>query len=259
VLTIYIGVAMLVVVACTGAPLMRLATIRIRHVWLLWAALADQIVVISVLPQSNATVLATAHVASYVAAGLWLVANRRLYGLWLIGLGGGLNGLVISLNGGTLPASASAVQEAGQAADPGQFTNSEVLAHPRLAWLGDEFATPSWLPGHNVFSVGDVAIWVGLMIFLWRTCKAVIKPFPRHASWSPAGYDGRHTGRRRFHPATSAVKPAPASSGLMAAAASGPEASAPHGTAGLAAETAAMASHLGSRFAQQLVPVGSRA
>ena len=202
-LTVYIGVAMLIVVACTGAPLMRLATIRIRHVWLLWAALADQVVVISVLPDSNATVLAAAHVASYVAAGAWLVANRRLHGLWLIGIGGGLNGLVIFLNGGTLPASASAVEQAGQSADPGRFTNSEVLAHPRLAWLGDAFATPAWLPGHNVFSVGDVAIWVGLMIFLWRTCKAVIKPFPRHAGWSPVSYDGRHTARR--------TRPAPTS------------------------------------------------
>lgn len=194
-LTVYLGVAMLVLVACTGAPISRLALIRIRHVWLLWAALADQIVIISVLPESNATVLALAHIASYAAAGVWLFANR-LHGGRLIGLGGGLNGLVISLNGGTLPASASAVRAAGQAADTGQFTNSEVLAHPRLAWLGDVFATPAWVPGHNVFSVGDVAIWVGLVIFIWRTCRVSTKPLPRHAVRPPAGYAGRHAGRR---------------------------------------------------------------
>lgn len=191
-LTVYLGVAMVLVVACTGAPLARLATIRIRHVWLLWAALADQIMVISVVPASNATVLAIAHVSSYVAAGACLYANRRLPGSWLIGLGGALNGLAITVNGGTLPASAAAVRAAGQVAETGQFTNSEVLAHPRLAWLGDVFATPAWLPGHNVFSVGDLAIWVGLLTLLWRTCRSDPKPMPRHASRPPSGYGGRH-------------------------------------------------------------------
>jgi hypothetical protein len=33
-----------------------------------------------------------------------------------------------------------------------------VLVSPRLPLLGDIFATPSWLPGHNVFIIGDVAI-----------------------------------------------------------------------------------------------------
>jgi hypothetical protein len=196
VLTVYIGVAMLVVAACTGAPLARLANVRIRHQWLLWAALADQIVVISVLPASNPTVLAVAHVASYLAAGACLVANRRLAGGRLIGLGGALNGLVICLNGGTLPASASAVRAAEQVADTGRFTNSEVLADPRLPWLGDVFATPAWLPGTNVFSVGDLAIWIGLAIFLWRTCRPTTKPLARHAKRPPAGYDGRHAAGR---------------------------------------------------------------
>jgi hypothetical protein len=195
VLTVYLCVGMLLVVACTGASLARLATVRIRHVWLLWAALADQIIVISVLPDSNATALATAHIASYVAAGACLFANRRLAGIGLIGLGGALNGLVISVNGGTLPASESAVRTAGQVADTGQFTNSEVLADPKLPWLGDVFATPAWLPGHNVFSVGDVAIWVGLMIFLWRTCRSDARPMPRHADRPPVGYDARHAAR----------------------------------------------------------------
>jgi hypothetical protein len=196
VLTVYLGVAMLVVVACTGGSLARLANLRLRGVWLLWAALADQIIVISVLPDSNATALAVAHVASYVAAGVWLVVNRHVPGLWLIGLGGGLNGLAIAVNGGTLPASESAVRAAGQVADTGRFTNSGVLADPHLAWLGDVFATPTWLPGHNVFSVGDMAIWLGLSIFLWRTCRLVARRLPRHAIRPPAGYGGRHSARR---------------------------------------------------------------
>lgn len=194
-LTVYLGLAMLVLVACTGAPLKRLAMIRIRHVWLLWLALADQVLIISVIPGTNATVLAVAHVASYVMAGIWLLANR-LHGGRLIGLGGALNGTVITLNHGTLPASESAVRAAGQAADTGQFTNSEVLTDPHLPWLGDVFATPSWVPGHNVFSVGDVLIWLGLIVFIWRTCRAVAQHLPRHAVARPPGYEARHTARR---------------------------------------------------------------
>jgi hypothetical protein len=196
VLTVYLGLALLLVVACTGGSPARLATIRFRRVWLLWLALADQIVVISVLPGSNATALAVADIASYLVAGAWVAANRQLPGILSIGLGGGLNGLTIAVNGGTLPASESAVRAAGQVADTGQFTNSEVLADPRLPWLGDVFATPAWLPGHNVFSVGDVAIWVGLTIFLWRTCRPSTRPLPRHAIRPPARYDGRHTAGR---------------------------------------------------------------
>lgn len=192
-LTVYLVVGMLVVLACTGPrQLIRLATLRIRHVWLLWLALADQIVVISVVPESNATVLAIAHIASYLMAGGWLVVNSHLPGGPLIGLGGALNGIVITLNGGTLPASESAVRAAGQVADTGQFTNSQVLADPALPWLGDVFATPAWVPGQNVFSVGDLVIWIGLMIFLWRTCRPGVRPMRRHARRPPVGYQGRH-------------------------------------------------------------------
>jgi hypothetical protein len=170
-LTVYLAAAMLVVVLCAGGRLSRLAQVHIRHSWLLWLALADQIVIISVVPDSHPTVLSIAHVGSYVAAGVCVVLNRRLPGILLIGLGGALNGLVITLNGGTLPTSAEALRAAGRAAEADRFTNSGVVDSPRLAFLGDAFATPAWLPGHSVFSIGDVAIWAGIGWFLWRTCR----------------------------------------------------------------------------------------
>jgi hypothetical protein len=190
-LTVYIAVGMLLVVAATGAPLARLADLRIRRAWLLWAALLDQVVVISVLPDSHPTALALAHVASYVAAGLCLLANRRMPGIWSLGGGGALNGFVISLNGGTLPASDQAVRASGQDPRAEHFNNSAVLDHPRLPWLGDVFATPAWLPGHNVFSVGDIAIWAGLAWLLWRTCRPGVT-IARHR----APVRGRHTAAR---------------------------------------------------------------
>jgi len=181
VLTVYLAAATLLVVACTGGRLVQLAHVSIRHSWLLWFALADQIIIISVVPDAPRTVLAVAHIASYVAAGICVVLNRRLPGVWLIGLGGALNGLVITANGGTLPTSAEALRAAGRIAEADQFTNSGLVESPRLALLGDVFATPAWVPGHSVFSVGDIAIWVGIAWFLWRTCR----PSADHRSRSP--------------------------------------------------------------------------
>jgi hypothetical protein len=183
-LTIYISVTIVVVLALTGAPIKRLAGVRIRHSWLLWLALADQVVIISVIPESHPAVLAVAHIASYVAAGICLLINRRLPGAWLIGLGGALNGVTIALNGGTLPASADALRASGRITGDDQFLNSGVLPDPRLPQLGDVFATPAWLPGHTVFSIGDVAIWIGIAWFLWRTCRPARppRPAPRHAA-----------------------------------------------------------------------------
>jgi hypothetical protein len=192
VLTVYLAVAMLLVVAVTGAPLARLAELHIRHVWLIWAALADQIIVISVLPDSYPGVLAAAHIASYVAAGACVWLNRHTPGVPLIGVGGGLNGLVITLNGGTLPASGAAVRASGQGERLEHFNNSAVLDDPWLPMFGDIFATPAWLPGSNVFSIGDVAIWVGLAWLLWRTCRPRSAAAARHRRAPGVGYPGRH-------------------------------------------------------------------
>lgn len=183
-LTVYLAVAMLLVVAATGAPIKRLSQLRIRHVWLLWAALLDQILVISIIPAKHPIEMAAAHIGSYAAAAACLVLNRRLPGIWCLGTGGLLNGVTIVLNGGTLPASESALRTSGIELKPGHFANSAVLPDPKLPWLGDIFATPAWVPGHNVFSAGDVLIWVGLAWLLWRTCRPSNQTTPyvaRHA------------------------------------------------------------------------------
>jgi hypothetical protein len=170
-LTIYVCALALLIVAACGGQLRRLAQVRIRHVWLVWAALADQVLVISVVPNSRPALLAAAHLASYFAAAACIVANRRLPGVWLIAAGAASNGIAIALNGGTLPASARALRVSGWHPSAGHFTNSAALPHPRLPLLGDIFATPPWLPGHDVFSIGDVAICLGVLWFLWRLAR----------------------------------------------------------------------------------------
>jgi hypothetical protein len=137
---------------------------RWRWSLLIWAALAVQVVAVEVrLPEVLA---ATLHVLTYVVALGFLWVNRRAAGAWVVAAGAFLNGLAIALNGGVLPASAGAVASAGLDLDPA-FSNSAVLEHPVLPWLGDVFAWPAPLPLANTFSVGDVLVVIGVVVAAW--------------------------------------------------------------------------------------------
>ena len=83
----------------------------------------------------------------------------------LVALGAVSNLAAVVANGGIMPTTAAALATAGLANDPG-FSNSAILADPRLALLTDIFALPSWVPLANVFSVGDVLIGLGVVAVL---------------------------------------------------------------------------------------------
>ncbi len=156
-------------VPLTGGRLSRLADLRVRWAGVAVAALGLQVAMTSlVLPRPA---LVGLHAASYVLLGAALWVNRRLTGLVVLGTGAMVNAVVIGLNGGTLPARPEALRAAGWSPDAA-FSNSGVLAHPVLPWLGDVAATPSWLPFRNVISVGDVLILVGAAVLLHVTCRS---------------------------------------------------------------------------------------
>ena len=142
----------------------RLLLHRWRRPLLIWATLALQVVVVEApLPDVVAPVL---HVLTYVLALAFLVVNRDVAGVLVVGAGAALNGVTIALNGGVLPASANAIAATGVDRD-GEFANSAVVADPLLPWLGDIFAWPAPLPLANTFSVGDVLIAVGVAMAAW--------------------------------------------------------------------------------------------
>lgn len=131
---------------------------------LIWAALALQLVALEVpMPHGLA---ATLHVLTYAVAFAFLWLNRRVAGVLVVAAGAVTNGVVIALNGGTLPASAAAVKAAGLDGDIA-FANSGVVDDPVLPWLGDAFAWPAPMPLANTFSVGDVLIVVGVFVAAW--------------------------------------------------------------------------------------------
>jgi hypothetical protein len=162
-------------VPLAGGRLSALATVRLRHAWVLPVTLVVQILIISIVPGGPEDLYRIVHLATYGAAAAFLILNRRVPGLLLIGAGGGLNALAISANGGVMPASRSAVEIAGLAAHDG-FVNSGAVANAKLAFLGDVFPVPDWLPLSNVFSVGDVLIVLGAAIALHRVCGSRLVP-----------------------------------------------------------------------------------
>ena len=165
----------------------RLSTLRFRRFYLVWLALLDQVLVISVLPGRQHIVLDVANLLSYMAAGVFVWSNRRVPGILIAGAGGALNLVAMAFNGGTMPASASALAASGWRPQPGHFANSAVVAHPKLAFLGDIFATPRWLPAHDVFSVGDVLIVFAVAVLVYRTCaSAPATSAPATSAPSPA-------------------------------------------------------------------------
>ncbi len=154
-----------------GGRLSALADLTLQRGGLALAALALQVLVISVVPDRLEGLHAPVHLLTYVLAGAVAWANRSVPGVPLIALGGLLNGAAIFANGGVMPAAPDALATAGLAvAAPGSYANSDALADPRLAFLGDVFAIPAGWPLANVFSVGDVAIVLGVAWCLHRVC-----------------------------------------------------------------------------------------
>jgi MFS family permease len=158
-----------------GGRLAGLAELRLRRPWLVAAALVVQFAAFR-LPGLPLPARALGHLASYGAAGWFMVANRRIPGLWLVGLGAGLNLAAIAANGGVMPAAPAAAAAAGLQATPPGFSNSAVIPGARLTLLGDVFAIPRPWPFHNVFSLGDLLIALGAAVLVHRATGSRLLP-----------------------------------------------------------------------------------
>ena len=163
--------------ALFGGKLTRLAQVRLTAVWIPVTALVAQVVIIEVVPDAPRLILEGVHLATYLAAGVFVLLNRKIPGLGIIAVGALMNGVTIALNGGTLPASAAALRLAGVVETPGEFINSAVLSDPVFPLLGDIFVWPAPLPLANVFSFGDVVIVFGAFYGAQKICGSrLVKP-----------------------------------------------------------------------------------
>jgi hypothetical protein len=165
-----------------GGQASRLGELRIRFAWLCVAGLAVQLVLFSdAVTERIGDLGVPIYVASTFAVAAAVAANYRIPGMAVVALGAFSNLAAIVANGGYMPTTTEALAAAGFS-EKTVYSNSALLADPRLPWLTDIFAMPPWIPAHNVFSVGDLLIGLGVVLVI----VAAMRRPPVVASGAPA-------------------------------------------------------------------------
>lgn len=168
--------AVLLTVPLARGRVTALADVPLRRPGLAFTAILIQVLVISVLPGGSKGLHEGLHMLSYGLLGAFAFANRRIAGVPVIALGGLLNFIAIAANGGVMPADPETIASFSHRVAEGDFANSQVLAHPRLQFLGDVFAIPASWPLHNVFSIGDIVLVLGVAMLVHVACGSRLVP-----------------------------------------------------------------------------------
>lgn len=159
---IYSVVIGLVIGVIVGGRPRGLATLELRWAPLIVAGLVTQVLLFS---DPVAERIGDIGPAIYVGSTLMVLAavarNSRIRGMPVVIVGAASNVAAIVANGGYMPASREALAALGKSG-PVVYSNSSVVAQPALWPLTDIYALPTWLPGANIFSVGDVLIGLGI-------------------------------------------------------------------------------------------------
>lgn len=95
-----------------------------------------------------------------------------------------LNCLVVATNGGYMPRSALDGQSpVAEPTETGRLVNvTPMTPQTHLAWLGDVFAEPVWVPLRNVLSVGDLLLAGGLGAWAFTVTLGDARPSLRRVA-----------------------------------------------------------------------------
>jgi len=163
---LYAVVLGLVIGLLLGGQASRLGELKLRFAWVCLVGLAVQLLLFSdAVTERIGGLGVPIYVVSTFAVAAAVAANYRIPGMAVVAVGAASNLAAIVANGGYMPTTAEALAAAGFAVKTG-YSNSALLADPKLPWLTDIFAMPPWIPAHNVFSIGDVLIGLGVVIVI---------------------------------------------------------------------------------------------
>jgi Family of unknown function (DUF5317) len=163
----------LVLALALGGKPQRLAELRLHGVWLFYVGIAMRIWAFPFhwLPWSSPSFALELSLAAYGVFVLAMLVNVRIPGVAIVGVGLLMNLVTTAVNDEHMPALPSALIAAGK-----HFTvsrNSAMAIHPHLPWLIDRWAAPDWVPWGNVFSVGDVIVSIGAVVFAVVATRAL--------------------------------------------------------------------------------------
>ena len=165
----FIAVAFIVAIV-RGGRLSDMANVPFRHFWLLFVPLLLQLALYSPLGARlpiDAAAVPSIYVVSMLVGAVVAWLNRSLPGFPLLLAGLLSNLLVISMNGGYMPVSADARAISGMPPLAGSANNVMPLTATSALWfLGDILPVPRAIPLANVYSLGDVLITAGGVLFV---------------------------------------------------------------------------------------------
>jgi len=159
---------------------------KVRWGWLVFVAVIPQLITFylpfsgSWIPESVVPIIL---IASMIGLVVFVVLNISLPGFWLLGLGLFSNFIVIIANGGWMPILTETLQqmvptksiETWEVGARLGFTKDRIFAveDVKLGFLADRFILLQWIPYKVAFSLGDILISIGVVVFLWSLSRKV--------------------------------------------------------------------------------------
>lgn len=189
------AVLCIVVGLLAGGRLSRLKALDLRAPWVFVLAATVQVGLMIAGGRGVAFGAQGLYVLTFVLVLMGIWVNRRLPGMWLVGVGVLLNLVVIAANGGSMPVDRDLAVRAGSTAmvellDSTAYTNHMAAGEgTRLRWLGDVLALPMVAPRPKFFSpgsVGDILVTLGACWLILSGLGA----FGLGAASGPVGNDG---------------------------------------------------------------------
>lgn len=169
-----------------GGNLRLLADLRVRGGSLLVGAILLRLLAISPFPALESFLNlqlgplpagAVIYLSSLLLTLFVIVLNVRLPGLWLVGLGWGMNTLAIAANGGSMPVQEGALRSSGllPAIAEASGYSMFMLATPAtpLWFLGDLLVIPMFFTEPVIISLGDLLLVAGIILLVYRATDRV--------------------------------------------------------------------------------------
>lgn len=162
----------------------RLIYPSLRLGWLVWLAVIPQIFCYTIPVTAKlipGLYLPYILVGSMAGLLIFTLANLLTPGFWLMMLGLASNLMAIISNGGWMPISPETLTrlhpermlEVWRIGERLALSKDRILpqGNTNLLFLTDIFPGPSWLSYKFAFSIGDVILSAGVIIFLWSLSK----------------------------------------------------------------------------------------